>query len=162
MDNSNFPELNTRARGWRRYVWNKATTVDDWSSIGTPLPWWDKTTTAPMCSFPRFDLSETSYSLPLMADQTPAWREVYTRIADELVGRYTTYWAAVDWLTLIGHDPNRDNYPPDWLVWMPEKLQLIEILAQALQIGQHKMVEELLMSYIWLSMIQLVISQVLM
>jgi hypothetical protein len=76
-----------------------------------------------MCTFPRFDLSETSYALPLMADQTPAWREVYSRIADELVGRYTTYWAAVDWLTLIGHDPNQDNYPPDWLVWMPEHLR---------------------------------------
>jgi hypothetical protein len=51
-----------------------------------------------MCAFPRFDLSETSYALPLMADQTPAWREVYTEIADQLVGRYTTFWAAIDWL----------------------------------------------------------------
>jgi len=59
----------------------------------------------------------------MMADQTPAWREVYTRIADELVGRYTTYWAAVDWLTFIGHDPNQDKYPPEWLVWMPEHLR---------------------------------------
>ena len=123
IGNTSLPGLNSRAQGWLRYIWDKATTEDDWSSKGEPLPWWDKTTTPPMCSFPRFDLSETSYSLPLMADQTPAWREVYTRIADELVGRYTTFWAAADWLTLIGQDPNRDKYPPDWLVWMPEKLR---------------------------------------
>lgn len=117
------PALNERARGWLRFIWDKATTDDDWSAGGDPLPWWDRSTTAPMCAFPRFDLSETSYALPLLADQTPAWREVYTRIADELVGRYTTFWAAIDWLTLIGPDPNRANYPPEWQVWMPEHLR---------------------------------------
>jgi hypothetical protein len=116
-------ELNQRARGWLRFIWDKAITEDDWSSNGEPHAWWDRTSTAPMCAFPRFDLSETSYALPLLADQTPAWREVYTRIADELVGRYTTFWAAIDWLTLIGPDPNRDNYPPEWQVWMPEHLR---------------------------------------
>ena len=115
--------LNPRARGWLRFIWDKATTQDDWSSSGEPLPWWDRTTTPPMCAFPRFDLSETSYALPLMADQTPAWREVYTRIADELVGRYVTYWGAVDWLTYIGHDPHQDTYPPEWLVFMPEHMR---------------------------------------
>ena len=116
-------EINQRARGWLRFIWDKATTEDDWSSNGDPHQWWDKTSTAPMCAFPRFDLSETSYALPLLVDQTPAWREVYTRIADELVGRYTTFWAAVDWLTLIGPDPNQNNYPPEWQVWMPEHLR---------------------------------------
>ena len=79
-------EINQRARGWLRFIWDKATTEDDWSSNGDPHQWWDKTSTAPMCAFPRFDLSETSYALPLLVDQTPAWREIYTRIADELVG----------------------------------------------------------------------------
>ena len=115
--------LNQRTRGWLRFIWDKATTQDDWSSSGEPLPWWDRMTTPPMCAFPRFDLSETSYALPLMADQTPAWREVYTRIADELVGRYATYWGAIDWLTLIGHDPHQDQYPPEWLVFMPEHVR---------------------------------------
>lgn len=117
------PVLNQRARGWLRFIWDKATVEDDWSSEGEPHAWWDKTTTAPMCAFPRFDLSETSYALPLLVDQTPAWREVYTRIADELVGRYTTFWAAIDWLTLIGPDPNQNNYPPEWQVFMPEHLR---------------------------------------
>lgn len=115
--------LNPRARGWLRHIWDKATTQDDWSSNGEPLPWWDRSSTPPFCSFPRFDLSETSYALPLMADQTPAWREVYTRIADELVGRYTTYWGAIDWLTFVGHSPHQDNYPPEWLVFVPEHLR---------------------------------------
>lgn len=116
-------QLNQRARGWLRFIWDKALTEDDWSETGEPHAWWDRVSTAPMCAFPRFDLSETSYALPLLVDQTPAWREVYTRIADELVGRYTTFWAAVDWLTLIGPDPHQDNYPPEWLVFMPEHLR---------------------------------------
>lgn len=120
---SSVQGLNQRTQGWLRFIWDKATTQDDWSSSGEPLPWWDRVTTPPMCSFPRFDLSETSYALPLMADQTPAWREVYTRIADELVGRYATYWGAIDWLTLIGHDPHQDQYPPEWLVFMPEHMR---------------------------------------
>lgn len=115
--------LNDRARGWLRFVWDKATTPDDWSSAGEPLPWWDRDSTAPMCAFPRFDLGETSYTLPLMADLTPAWREVYTRIVDELCQRHTTFWAAIDWITLVGDDPYVDRYPPEWQVFMPENLR---------------------------------------
>ncbi len=115
--------LSDRTRGWLRFVWDKATTPDDWSVNGTPHPWWDRDSTAPMCTFPRFDLNETAYILPVLADQTPAWREVYARIADELVGRHTTFWAAIDWLTLIGHDPKVDRSPPEWLVQLPPHLQ---------------------------------------
>ena len=116
-------ELSDRARGWLRFIWDKATTPDDWSSTGEPHPWWDRDSLAPMCSFPRFDLGETAYALPVYADVTPAWREVYTRIADELVGRHTTFWAAIDWLTLIGHDPAADRYPPEWLAFLPDRLR---------------------------------------
>ena len=56
-------------------------------------------------------IRDSSYALPLMADQTPAWREVYTEIADQLVGRYTTFWADFDWLTLIGPDQYQRNNP---------------------------------------------------
>ena len=54
-----------------------------------------------------------------MADQTPAWREVYTRIADELTSRYPTHWGAIDWLTQIGDDPKRANYPPPIMGQIP-------------------------------------------
>src|SRR5271166_1954277 len=115
--------LGDRGRGWLRHIWEKATTPDDWSSSGTPHAWWDRDSTAPMCSFPRFDLNETSYVLPVLANLTPAWREAYTAIADGLITRYTSFWAAVDWLTLIGPDPNVDRYPLEWLGLAPEHLR---------------------------------------
>ena len=123
MQPNPFPRLDARARGWLKYIWDKATTPDDWSSSGEPHDWWDRHSTAPMCSLGRFDLHETGYVLPVMADLTPAWREAYTRIADGLVARYTTFQAAVDWLTMIGHDPDQANYPPEWMILMPEHLR---------------------------------------
>jgi hypothetical protein len=59
----------------------------------------------------------------MLSDVTPAWREAYVRIADELLGRYTTFWAAADWLTQIGHDPRADNYPPEWMAYISEHLR---------------------------------------
>ncbi len=115
--------MSEHTRGWLRFIWEKSTTPDDWSSAGAPHPWWDRTSTAPMCAFPRFDLGETGYILPVLVDQTPAWREVYTRIADELVGRHTTFWAASDWLSLIGPDPRSEDYPPEWQVFVAPHLQ---------------------------------------
>ncbi len=74
-------------------------------------------------NFARFDLSESAYAVALMADQTPAWREVYGRILDELVRRHTTFWAAVDWLTQIGPDPRRSSYPREWIdTYLPKHL----------------------------------------
>ena len=107
-------ELNQRARGWLRHTWRKATTVDDWGRDGKPHAWWDQYSTPPMLNFPRFDLSESSYPLALMAEATPAWREVYADILDRLIARHTTFWAAVDWLTQFGHDPKRGDYPEEW------------------------------------------------
>jgi hypothetical protein len=115
--------LNARARGWLRHLWEKATTQDDWSSSGEPHPWWDRYSSGPMCAFPRFDLGESSYALPLMCDVTPAWREVYTRIAREFCERHMTFWAVIDALVLIGDDPNVDRYPPEWQIYMPERLR---------------------------------------
>ena len=88
---------------------------DDWAEEGTPHPWWDRYTTSPMLDFPRFDLSESSYALGIMADRTPAWREVYSTILEKLVERHLTYWAAIDWITHIGPDPRRKDYPKEWI-----------------------------------------------
>lgn len=120
---NDFPRLDERARGWLRFIWDKATTADDWSVEGEPHAWWDRYSTPPMCSLGRFDLHETGYTLPVMCDITPAWREPYTQIADELVQRHTTFQAAIDWLTMIGHDPDQANYPPEWLAVLPEHLR---------------------------------------
>jgi len=116
-------ELNTRARGWLRHLWDKATTPDDWSSSGEPHEWWDRNSSGPMCALPRFDLGESAYALPLMCEVTPAWREVYTRIAREFCERHMTFWAAIDALVLIGEDPNVDRYPPEWQIYIPERLR---------------------------------------
>ncbi len=142
------PAHNERTRGWLRFIWQKATTPDDWGyredierpwGINLPRgdidwtvdgegphPWWDQYSAPPMLSYPRFDLTDTSYAVMLMADQTPAWREVYTRILDELATRHTAYWAAIDWNTFIGPSPDRDNYTamnaPGYQAW-PERLR---------------------------------------
>jgi hypothetical protein len=118
-----YPGLTARGAGWLRFLWEKATTRDDWSSAGIPHPWWDRYSAPVVLSYGRFDLSFSAYGLLLMADQTPAWREVYTRIADELTSRYPTYWGAVDWLTQIGDDPKRANYPPQIMGGFPERLR---------------------------------------
>ena len=93
---AHFPGLSARGAGWLRFLWEKATTRDDWSAAGIPHPWWDRYTAPVVLSYGRFDLSYSAYGLLLMADQTPAWREVYTKIADELASRYPTHWGAID------------------------------------------------------------------
>ncbi len=123
MDSPRSSELNPRARGWLKYMWRRATTPDDWSEDGEPHAWWDRYSSEPVMDFARFDLSESSYGIAIMADQTPAWREVYSRILDELVSRHTTYWAAIDWLTQFGPDPRRDSYPQEWIdMYIPAHL----------------------------------------
>ena len=67
-----FPELNRRAQGWLRFLWEKATTADDWGAHGVPHPWWDRYTNPVVTSYGRFDLHNSAYALLLMADQTPA------------------------------------------------------------------------------------------
>lgn len=118
-----FPGLTPRGAGWLRFLWEKATTRDDWSAAGIPHPWWDRYTAPVVLSYGRFDLSYSAYALLLMADQTPAWREVYTRIADELASRYPTHWGAIDWFTQIGDDPKRANYPPPIMAQIPANLR---------------------------------------
>jgi len=118
-----FPTLNRRTRGWLNFLWEKATTDDDWGAHGMPHMWWDRYSSPVVLSYGRFDLSFSAYALLLMADQTPAWREAYTRIADGLTSRFPTYYGAIDWLTQIGDDPKRENYPPGVMSRIPEQLR---------------------------------------
>jgi Linalool dehydratase/isomerase len=116
------PPLDERAQGWLRYLHRKATTPDDWDRAGQPHPHWDDHSDPPMLCWHRFDLIDSTYAIALMADRTPAWREVYARILDELIFRHTGWWAARDWLTQIGHDPDRASYPDLYRVLIPEHL----------------------------------------
>lgn len=122
ISRDDIPRLKPEVRGWVRHLWRKAVTPDDWSRAGRPHPWWDDKSLAPMLSFARFDLSESSYGLLLLARKTPAWREVYVKILDELIRRHTTYWAAVDWLTKLGPDPDRARYPRAYRRLIPKDL----------------------------------------
>lgn len=120
---SPFPTLNRRALGWMRFLWEKSTTPDDWSSVGIPHPWWDRYTAPVVLSYGRFDLSFSAYGILMMADQTPAWREAYSRMTDEMAKRYPTYWGAIDWLTQIGDDPKRAKYPAQIMGTLPPNLR---------------------------------------
>ena len=88
-----------------------------------PHQWWDRYSNPVVTSYGRFDLHDSSYALLLMADQTPAWREVYSRIGDGLASRDPTYRGAIDWLTQIGDDPRRANYPEQVMAGIPERLR---------------------------------------
>jgi hypothetical protein len=118
---SELAPLTTRNTGWLRYLHRKATTADSWERDGKPHPSWDDKSEAPMLCFARFDLIDSTYAVALMADRTPAWREVYERILDELIFRHTGWWAAVDWLTQIGDDPQRTNYPEEYRPLIPAR-----------------------------------------
>ena len=118
-----FPEHNERTKGWLKFNWEKATRPDDWSIDGEPHESWDAYSQAPYFEYARFDLSDSSYPILLMADQTPAWREVYTRIMDELATRHTSYWAAIDWNTFIGLSPDRGNYTPQQMAMWPDRVK---------------------------------------
>ena len=83
-----YSATSERSRGWLRYLYRKATTPDSWDKEDQPHPHWDNISDAPRRSWHRFDLLESSYAMGLMADTTPAWREVYGRILDELAYRY--------------------------------------------------------------------------
>ena len=92
-------ELSDRSLGWLRYLYRKAHTPDDWNREGQPHPHWDDRSDPPMASWPRFDLVDSSYGISLMAQTTPAWREPYVAVLDQLIERHTGWWSANDWLT---------------------------------------------------------------
>ena len=109
-----YPATSDRSRGWLRYLYRKVTTPDNWDKDGQPHAHWDNITDPPVTSWHRMDLVRSGYAMPLMANQTPAWREIYGRVLDELLVRFTGYWAAKDWLDQIGEDPRRAQYPEEW------------------------------------------------
>ena len=63
--------------------------------------------------------SNQSYAIGLMAHTTPAWRERYIAILDQLIERHR-WWSAADW-PLIRHDPDR-QLPRQYRLWIPREL----------------------------------------
>jgi hypothetical protein len=116
---STLTPLTKSNAAWLRYLYRKAITDDSWERDGHPADHWDNLSEPPMLCYHRFDLIDSTYAVALMADRTPAWREVYEQILDELIFRHTGWWAAEDWLTQIGDDPKRANYPEDYRPLIP-------------------------------------------
>ena len=115
--------LNERSRGWLKFLHRKAITPDDWSEAGEPHTWWDTWSHAPVTNFHRFDIEMSTWALPMYVDQTPAWREVYAEILNGLLQRHLTWRAAIDWVTMIGNDPDRRSYPELWRdLFIPDPL----------------------------------------
>ncbi len=115
-------QLSDRSLGWLRFLDRKASTPDDWSHAGEPHPHWDDRSDAPMASWHRFDLVDSSYALGLMAQRTPAWTERYVSILDQLIERHTGWWSAADWFTQHGNDPERASYPNTFRPLIPDEL----------------------------------------
>jgi hypothetical protein len=112
---NDYPSLSREARGLLRYLHRKIHLPDDWTNKGTPAEAWDAKTSPPTLNWHRFDLTFASIAVAMMAEVTPAWREVYADILDDLARRMTTYWAWHDWIEQRGEDPQRGNYPPAYL-----------------------------------------------
>jgi hypothetical protein len=82
-------DLSARSLGWLRYLHRKAHIPDNWDRDGRPHLHWDNRSDPPMASWHRFDVVESSYAIGLMAHITPAWRERYIAILDQLIERHT-------------------------------------------------------------------------
>ena len=75
-----------------------------------------------MANWLRFELVDSASSLTLIAHTTPAWREVYVQILDQLTERHTGWWSANDWLTQYGIDPDSGSYPDKFRAFIPREL----------------------------------------
>jgi hypothetical protein len=114
------PALTEEAMGWLAFLHRKVGFGGTWFKDDVVHPSWDNLTGAPIGVYHRYDLSYATMALGLMADQTPAWREEYSRILGYVADRMLEYWSHWDWAENSGPDPNRANYPDEARVLIPE------------------------------------------
>ena len=130
--------LTDRDLGYLRYLYRKANTPDNWDrssyerkpgetsrQIPTdpgccPSEHWDDQHNKPGETLGRADALKSTYALAVIAERTPAWREISDRIFDQLIYRYSSWWGAVDWMTQMGPDPDRASYPDAYRWIIPE------------------------------------------
>ena len=106
-----YPSLSEEALGQLKMAWRLAHVDDDWSKGGTVSDAWDRWTMWPYMAKFTYDLTYAVRMLGMMAQQTPAWREVYGEAGDLFNQRMTQYVAWYDWVEQKGLDPNRASYP---------------------------------------------------
>jgi hypothetical protein len=116
------PTLSDEAIGWLTHLNRKVGYGGTWRITDKPHESWDDRSFTPMGNFPRYDFSWNQWSLALMAETTPAWRETYSTILKFMSDRYLEYWSLYEWLEHKGDDPMRDQYPPEWKPRFPPGL----------------------------------------
>lgn len=118
-----IPALTDEAMGWLAYTHRRTTVLGagKWGKDDAVHNAFDNFTGDPIDNYYRYDLTFSAFSVALMAEQTPAWREAYTDFLDVTLQRFMEYWTFFDWLENSGEDPNRLNYPDWWYdVLMPK------------------------------------------
>jgi len=104
-------ELSDEALGWLAHLHRKVSLGGTWHKEDKVGPQWDTTSFAPTMQYARYELTWLSWSMGLMAETTPAWREEYARILGFLGDRYLEYWSFWEWVEHRGDDPGRGEYP---------------------------------------------------
>jgi Linalool dehydratase/isomerase len=112
--------LSPEAMGWLAHLHRKVSLGGTWNKGDTVGPQWDTVSFAPTMHYARYELTWLSWSMGLMAESTPAWREEYARILGFLADRYLEYWSFYEWVEHRGDDPKRSSYPAQYARMLPK------------------------------------------
>lgn len=113
-------ELSDEALGWLAHLDRKVSLGGTWTKTDTVGPQWDTTSFVPTMGYARYEPTWLTWSLGLMAETTPAWREEYQRILGFLCDRLLEYWSIYEWIEHRGDDPARGDYPAAYRRMIPE------------------------------------------
>lgn len=112
--------LSPEAVGWLAHLHRKVSLGGTWTRRDVIGPQWDTTSFEPTMHYARYEPTWLSWSMGLMAETTPAWREEYARILGFLADRYLEYWSFYEWVEHRGDDPKRGSYPEGFERMLPE------------------------------------------
>jgi hypothetical protein len=114
--------LSVEAMGWLAHLHRKVGLGGTWTKHDVVGPQWDTRSFEPTMHYARYELTWLSWSMGLMAETTPAWREEYARILGFLADRYIEYWSFYEWVEHRGDDPKRASYPKGYARMLPDGL----------------------------------------
>lgn len=112
------PAMTDEGMGWLAYLKRRVDYGGTWGIADAPHLSWDNHSFIPVLNYYRYDLTWQCYALALIAQRTPAWREVTSEILDFAAQRFLEYHSFFDWVENRGADPDRDQYPPEWVEMM--------------------------------------------
>lgn len=112
--------LSDEALGWLAHLHRKVTLGGTWTKEDTVGPQWDTTSFVPTMGYARYEPTWLAWSMGLMVETTPAWREEYQRVLGFLSDRLMEYWSIYEWIEHRGDDPGRADYPAGYRVMIPD------------------------------------------